>query len=54
MSFFPFRTKDGKIELELNPPNIKILKHQTVQRQPNVSPMVGGYNAAAMQAGVSS
>jgi len=46
------RAKDGKVELELNPPSIKILKHQTVQRQANVSPMVGGYSAAAMQAGL--
>jgi hypothetical protein len=33
---------------------VKIFKHQTIQRQPNVPTIVGGYSAAAMQAGVSS
>jgi len=42
------------VELELNPLSVKIFKHQTVQRQPNVPTIVGGYSAAAMQAGVSS
>jgi hypothetical protein len=41
------------VELELNPLCVKIFKHQTIQRQPNVPTIVGGYSAAAMQAGVS-
>jgi ubiquitin carboxyl-terminal hydrolase 6/32 len=45
------RTGQGKVELELNPLSARILKHQTVQRQPAVPSMVGGYSAAALQAG---
>ena len=47
-----FRTKQGKVELELNPLCVKIFKHQTIQRQPNVPTIVGGYSASALQAGV--
>ena len=47
-----WRTKDGRIELELSPLSIRILKHQTIQRQANVPAVVGGYSAAALQAGV--
>ena len=43
------RTATGQVELELNPLNARILKHQTVQRAPNVPTMVGGYSAAALQ-----
>lgn len=50
--FLSFRTKQGQVELELNPLCVSIFKHQTVQRQPNVPTIVGGYSAAAMQAGV--
>jgi len=46
------RTKSGQVELELNPLSARILKHQTIQRQPNVPTIVGGYSAAALQAGV--
>ena len=45
------RNSQGQVELELNPLNARILKHQTVQRQPNVPTMVGGYSAAALQTG---
>jgi len=46
------RNKNGKVELELNPLSTRILKHQTIARQPNVPTLVGGYSAAALQAGV--
>ena len=46
------RNSQGQVELELNPLNARIMKHQTVQRQPNVPTMVGGYSAAALQTGV--
>ena len=46
------RNKTGRVELELNPLSTRILKHQTVARQPNVPTLVGGYSAAALQAGV--
>ena len=45
------RNSSGQVELELSPLSARILKHQTVQRQPQVPTMVGGYSAAAMQAG---
>ena len=45
------RNSQWQVELELNPLNARILKHQTVQRQPNVPTMVGGYSAAALQTG---
>jgi len=48
------RNKNGQVELELNPLSARILKHQTIQRQPNVPTIVGGYSAAALQAGVGS
>ena len=49
--FYFSRNFKGHVELELNPLNCKILKHQTLQRQPNVPTIVGGYSAAALQAG---
>ena len=45
------RTRAGTVELELSPLSARILKHQTVARQPNVPSLVGGYSAAALQAG---
>ena len=45
------RTRAGSVELELSPLSARILKHQTVARQPGVPTMVGGYSAAALQAG---
>ena len=45
------RTKSGGVELELSPLSARILKHQTIARQPNVPSLVGGYSAAALQAG---
>ena len=45
------RNKSGTVELELSPLSARILKHQTIARQPNVPSLVGGYSAAALQAG---
>ena len=46
------KNKTGIVELELTPLFIRILKHKTIARQPNVPSLVGGYSAAALQAGV--
>ena len=43
------RNKSGSVELELSPLAARILKHQTIARQPNVPTLVGGYSAAALQ-----
>ena len=46
------KNKNGNVELELNPLFIRILKHKTIARHSNVPSLVGGYSAAALQAGV--
>ena len=46
------RSRAGAVELELNPLSTRILKHQTLARQQAAVPtLVGGYSAAALQAG---
>jgi ubiquitin carboxyl-terminal hydrolase 6/32 len=53
------RNKEGKIELELNPLSIKLMKHQIVSRPAmsggsHVAAVVGGYSAAAASMSLSS
>eukprot|EP00095_Tigriopus_kingsejongensis_P012381 snap_masked-scaffold190_size271632-processed-gene-1.19 protein:Tk12381 transcript:snap_masked-scaffold190_size271632-processed-gene-1.19-mRNA-1 annotation:"ubiquitin carboxyl-terminal hydrolase 32" len=48
------RNKAGEVELELNPLNVKLLKHQVITRPANVSSVVAGYSAAAATISASS